>query len=239
MSSSAKLALCLLSAAALPSAAFAADTAYTALQAYGKVNGAASLKHVVELRGVGGAPEPEVWKITVEDGSARGGLRETELRHGKVVGERTPTARQTGVAMNFSQLNLDSDGVYTIATQEAQKLSVPADHLDYALRTGTRGGAPVWQVDLFDGRNIRSCTLQIAADSGTVLQRDIYHGAAQGEAVTTQRTDSLEGHHEPTQGGGSDAPGSVAGFLGDVKHHFQKRGRQFKNFFTGRGWTDQ
>jgi len=228
-------------------ALFAADTAYTALRAYGKQNGADSLKHIVELRGRAGAPEPETWKITILDGGARGGIRELEIRHGRVVSERTPVGRETGEPMNFSQLNLDSDGVFTIINQETQKLNVAFDHVDYTLHAGVRGGAPVWDVDLFDGRNGRVCTMEIAADSGTILHKDVIR-AQNGGPDTSGDHVYVQEQPRAYPGPGEDGDtyyeenhsgGGVNGFFGKVKRHFEKRGRQFENFFTGRGWTDR
>ncbi len=217
------------------------DTAYSALRVFGKQSGTEALKHVVEMRGRSGTPDPEVWKVTVEDGSARGGLREVEFRKGHVLSERSPTARPVGEPMNLNQLNLDSDGVFTIANQEAEKLSIPFDHVDYTLKTGTHGGAPVWDIDLFEGRSGRVCTFSIAADSGTILHRDIVH--AQPGPDTSG--DQAYVHDVPP----ADQPRYVESdqdqpirnpgdFFHRVKKHFEKRGRQFENFFTGRGWTD-
>ena len=73
-----------------PFAAMANDPAYTALRVVGKSRGEESLKHVVELRGRLGVPQPSVWKIVLDDPHARGGIRELEVQNGKIVGERTP-----------------------------------------------------------------------------------------------------------------------------------------------------
>ncbi|MCE9611977.1 MAG: hypothetical protein K8R23_17400 [Chthoniobacter sp.] len=155
-------------------AAWADETAYTALRVVGRSQGKDAINHVLELRGRGGAPQPAVWKVTLDEPRARGGVRELDVQRGKVIAERTPAAaRVSGSPMNFNQLNLDSDGAFTVANQEAQKSSVPFDHVDYLLRSGTGGGAPVWQIELSDSKLGRAGSIDIAADTGTVLRSDL------------------------------------------------------------------
>jgi len=155
-------------------AAWADETAYTALRVVGRSQGKDAINHVLELRGRGGAPQPAVWKVTLDEPRARGGVRELDVQRGKVIAERTPAAaRVSGSPMNFSQLNLDSDGAFTVANQAAQKSSVPFDHVDYLLRSGTGGGAPVWQLELTDTKLGRAGSIDIAADTGTVLRSDL------------------------------------------------------------------
>jgi hypothetical protein len=216
-----------------------ADTAYTALRLVGKKNGAQTLDSIVELRGRGGAPAPEVWKIVIDDPKARGGIREVEVQHGRIIGERTPTGRPLGQPMNFNQLNLDSEGVFTIANQEAQKAAVPFERVDYLLKSGTNGGAPVWQLKLLDGRGAEVGMLQIAADSGAILRQS---GLVAGGRANPRENDRayVEGprEREPApydepgyeRSGGSGLPG----FLRRVARHFERRGQQINNYFTGR-----
>ncbi|MES2571575.1 MAG: hypothetical protein V4710_16160 [Verrucomicrobiota bacterium] len=150
----------------------AADTAYSALRLIGKQSGADSLNRVIEVRGRGGAPTPAVWKVILEEPRARGGIREVEVQRGKIIAERTPVGRPLGTPMNFNQLNLDSEGAYTIATQEAEKTGVVFDRVDYVLRSGTRNSAPIWDLQLHSARRGMVASLQLAADSGTVLQQE-------------------------------------------------------------------
>ena len=123
---------------ALAAAALADDTAYTALRVVGRSQGKDAINHVVELRGRSGSPQPAVWKVTLDEPRARGGVREIDVQRGKIISERTPAAARTpGRTMNFNQLNLDSDGAFTVANQEAQKGGIPFDHVDYILSSGT------------------------------------------------------------------------------------------------------
>lgn len=242
------------------SAAKPADTAYTALRVVGREQGEDALNRVLEVRGRFGSPQPQVWKVTLKDPGARGGLRVLEVQRGKIISERTPVARSFGPPMNFNQLNLDSEGVFTIANQEAEKASVSFDRADYVLRGGTQSGAPVWTVDFFDGRRGRVGRFEIAADSGTVLRQDLAN--VRSEEIAREDREFLRGEEGDRDEGyeeeyaeeeeryverrdrrdrrydEDDDGRGVRGFFDRVERHFKKRGRQFENFFTGRGWRE-
>ena len=233
------------------SAANTTDTAYNALRIVGKIQGEDALNRVLEVRGRFGTPQPQVWKVTLKEAGARGGIRELEVQRGRVISERTPVARSFGAPMNFNQLNLDSEGVFTIADQDAQKASVPFDRADYVLRSGTQGGAPVWTVDFFEGRRGRVGRFEIAADSGTILRQDLQNvkqeeiaredreflreeegrGEEAEDRYAEDRRERRDRRYEDDEGGRG-----VRNFFDRVERHFKKRGRQFENFFTGRGW---
>ena len=117
-------------------------------------------------------PQPAVWKIVISDPAARAGVREVEVQRGRIIAERSPTVRgATGEVMDFSHLNLDSEGVFTVVNQECGQRGILFDRVDYSLRSGSGGGSPVWTAELFDGRNGKVATFQVAADSGTILSQ--------------------------------------------------------------------
>lgn len=220
-------------------AAQAADTAYSALRVIGKRDGQETLNRVIELRGRGGTPQPAVWKVIIDEPRARGGVREIEVQRGKIIGERTPTSRGAGSPMNFNQLNLDSEGAFTIANQEAQKVGALFDHMDYLLKSGSNGGAPIWELELFDGRNGRAGLITVAADSGTVLHRQFDRSSHSGSDDRTY----LEYGGTPRRPSDGDmetpdhehrSSGGLPAFLDRVGRHFEKRGHQIENFFTGK-----
>src|SRR5262249_14397858 len=130
-------------------------------------------------------------------------------------------------AMNFNQLNLDSDGAFTVANQEAEKRGIPFDRIDYTLQSGN--GAPTWTVEIFDGHNGRVGLLRIAADSGAIVEQNF---ASEGR---------FAGDHAYVDGDARRAPEShdkdvgdeIGDFFKRIGRHFQKRGRQLNNFFTG------
>lgn len=214
------------------------DTAYKALRIFGKEQGESLLNRVVELRGRNGVPQPQVWKVTASDPSARGGLNEVEVQRGKIISQRTPTNRSggAGAVMDLNRLNLDSDGAFTIADQEMRQRTVPFDRIDYVLRSAT-AGAPVWQLDLFD-RGTKVATMQIAADSGTVLDREVFTPTGPSRRESSDR-DYVSSDREPRRSSNGEwsQPGEPFRGVGDFFHRlgkrFERRGHELKNFFSG------
>src|SRR5439155_20990404 len=66
-------------------------TAYEALRVVGTQLGRGALNHVVSITGVEGNPQPEKWKIMLEDPSAPGRVREVEVANGRIGSARTPS----------------------------------------------------------------------------------------------------------------------------------------------------
>ncbi len=237
----------------------AADSAYSVLRVLGKQSGADSLNRVVEVRGRNGSPVPQVWKVVFAEPRARGGSREVEVQRGAIISERTPTASNLGAAMNFNQLNLDSEGVFTIANQQAEKAGVAFDHVDYLLKSGSTGGAPVWELQLFNGRQGKVASLQIAADTGSILHEEGLRGHADRQYPKVEQhaerpvppqddRDYVGQDSEPRPSGphtssrdrrfeeedaNKEPIRDVPSFFRRVGQHFEKRGNQFKRFFTG------
>lgn len=223
-------------------AAPAQDTAYNALRVVGRAQGKETLNRVLELRGRSGSPQPAVWKITLDEPRARGGIREIEVQRGKIISERTPSSSGiAGTPMNFAQLNLDSDGAFTIANKEAQKGGVPFDKADYLLRSGTGGGAPVWQVELSDTKLGRAGGIDIAADTGAILTQRL---SVPGGRPTVDNRPPANDRRDPPplptrSASGFSQPGEpfrgVGDFFNRLGQRFEKRSHQMENFFTGKG----
>ena len=234
-------------------AAEPAATAYTALRVVGKQSGSGALNRVIEMRGRNGSPQPAVWKIILSEPAARAGVREVEVQHGKVIGERTPVARgPLGEKMDFSRLNLDSEGVFTIVEQEMKKTAQTFDRLDYSLRSGSGGGAPVWTVEIFDGRRGKVGSMLLAADTGAILEQS-NAGAPAGNVAGDR--DFLRGNPPPPvaqddnvyrsrdtevrySDGRYSQPGEPFRGIGDFFHRLGnrvvRRGEHLENFFTGK-----
>jgi len=167
-------------------------------------------------------------------------LLEIEVQRGKIISERTPTNRSGGAAaMNFNQLNLDSDGAFTIADQEMQKHNLPFDHVDYVLRSPGASTPPVWSLELFDGPNGRIAKLELAADTGAVLNSQFGKAPDYSQDRNYLHDNGAPGDR-PVAGGrdrGYSRPGEPFHDVGDFFHRlgkrFERRGEQMKNFFTG------
>lgn len=235
----------------LPLVSQAADTAYTALRVVGKKNGEDSLGRVLEVRGRSGSPEPVVWKVVLAE-AGRAGVREYEVQHGRITAERSPSGpRGGGAPLDLNRLNVDSEGAFTIVNQEAQKAGMPFDRVDYFLSNSGRGSAPVWHLEVFDGRKGQVASMDIAADSGNVLNRD-FQGGHRPAAQDDQ--EFLRAQNERARRGPGDEPPvyeddrrppddrrrireqddlgpGILDIFGKISRHFDKRSRQLKSFF--------
>jgi hypothetical protein len=232
-------------AVALPTVALAdADSAYKALRVLGKQLGDTTLNRVVEVRGRNGVPQPDVWKLTATNPGARGGVVEVEVQRGKIISQREPTVRGVapGLPMDLNKLNLDSDGAFTLANQEMQKRVIAFDRIDYLLRTAGAGTSPVWRMELFD-RGSKVATMEISADSGTVLEVQAMRATSNDrDYVTGPRRDVVvdsgrERDRDRGRDGGWSHPGEPFRGVGDFFHRlgkrFERRGTQIKRFFSG------
>jgi hypothetical protein len=220
-----------------------AGTAYAALELVGKQHGEKILDQIMEVRGVSGAPQPKEWIICVVDKDARGGVREFGVQGTKITSERTPVGRGVTAPMNMNQLNLDSDGAQTVADREAKKAGFEYDYADYVLHAGTRGGTPVWELNLVDEKSGSVATLLLAADKGTILSAEGLDKArpvppAPEEDPRRQASGDPRQARPSARGNFFQRAGdSMNHFFDRVGNHLERRGRQigdtFHNAFTG------
>jgi hypothetical protein len=126
-------------------------TAYEALRVVGTQLGQGALSHVVSVTGVEGDPQPEKWKIILEDSGARGGARELQVANDRIASDRSPgrgaAGSTEGAMLDMARLNLDSSGAYAVASHTAEKSHTQFTTVDYTLRTDERG-EPIWIITL-------------------------------------------------------------------------------------------
>ena len=145
-------------------ATHAADTAYTALRALGAQRGEDSLHRVIELRG-----SRDTWKILLADSRARTGLREIQVRNGRIIRDATVTKpHNITTPLNLSALNLDSDGALIIVNQQAPH-EFTAERVDYTLTNSSARKVPVWILKMREPSDASVTSMQIAADTGEVI----------------------------------------------------------------------
>src|SRR5437764_3315460 len=116
---------------AAPALAEERPTAYEAMRTVGTQLKRDYVNHVIAVAGTNGRPQPETWKILIEDPAARGGVREIEVSNGKIASERTPlrsaVESSLGPIIDTAKLNLDSSGAFTLAQQTATKSHISFD----------------------------------------------------------------------------------------------------------------
>src|SRR5947208_2884627 len=108
---------------ATPALAQENATAYEALRVVGTQLGRGAVSHVVSVTGVGGNPQPEKWKIILENPSARAGARELQVADARITSDQ-PAGRRAagstgGATIDTAHLNLDSNGAYAVASHTA------------------------------------------------------------------------------------------------------------------------
>lgn len=238
----------------IASPAARAATAYEALRVLGEKKGESFLDNTTEVRGENGAPEPKAWKITVKSaaGSATG---KTYTVQGKQLsGDRT--ARAESAPLNMGQLSLDSDGAHTVAEREAKKTAFAYDHASYWLHSGSKSGAPVWEVRLIDDQSGNVATVNISATTGKILSSEGLSARRKPVAAApVEEADPVPAPAPRYQPAPEERPARTRGAAPGIQrasddtnefldragnrigNHMERRGRQigdfFHNLFTG------
>jgi hypothetical protein len=170
-------------------------TAYQALRVVGAELGRGALNHVVSITGIEGNPQPEKWKIVLENPDG-GGVRELEIADGKIDSEHRPdrsvTGSTEGATIDISRLNLDSSGAFAVASHTAETSHARFATVDYTLRTDERG-EPVWIVTLLNSSARPVGTIYIGATRGTVRRTEGMFAGATMEDVENDYDQEDEG----------------------------------------------
>jgi hypothetical protein len=195
-------------------------TAYEALRVVGSKFGRDALKQIVSIRGTKGDPQPEKWKIVVED-SQGGGVRELQVADGKIdsddAADRGVAGSTEGAIIDVSQLNLDSSGAYAVASHTAEASHTSFATADYTLRTDDRG-EPTWIVTLRNRSSRPVGTIYIGGTRGTVRRTEGMFAGATMEDV--------EGDYD--QGNG---PGVIRSAKRSIKHGFNRAQEEARGMF--------
>jgi len=165
-------------------------TAYQALRTVGTRLKREFVQHVISVTGTNGNPQPETWKILLDDPRARGGVREVEVANGRIVSERTPSRSSVegslGAVIDTAKLNLDSSGAYTVARQTAEKSHLPFATADYTLRVDERGN-PIWIVALQQENGVPAGKIYIGANHGTITRTEGLFTGGEGAPIVDQQ----------------------------------------------------
>src|SRR5256714_4501760 len=155
-------------------------TAYEALRVLGSEFGSDALHQIVSITGTRGDPQPEKWKIVVEDPQGRG-VRELQIADGKIASDneadRDVAGSTEGATIDVARLNLDSSGAYAVASHTAEASHANFVTADYTLRTDDRG-EPMWIVTLRNSSLRPVGTIYIGGARGTGGGKDgVFCGA--------------------------------------------------------------
>lgn len=204
-------------------------TAYEALRVLGSELGRDALQQIVSIRGSKGDPQPEKWKIIVEDPQG-GAVRELQVADGRIDSDgeagRDVAGSTEGATINVSQLNLDSSGAYAVASHTAEASHTSFATADYILRTDDRG-EPMWIVTLRNRSSRPVGTIYIGGTRGTVMRTEGMFAGATMEDV--------EGDYN--QG---NVTGVIKSAKRSIKHGFNRAQEEARGMFekVKRSFTD-
>jgi hypothetical protein len=195
-------------------------TAYEALRVVGMELGRGALNHVVSITGAKGDPQPEKWRIILENEDGRG-ARELRIADGKIdsdTGADWATAGSAeGATINVSRLNLDSSGAFAVASHTAQGSHTQFATADYTLRTDERG-EPIWIVTLLNRSSHPVGTIYIGATRGTVRRTE---GMFAGATMQDVQNDYDQG----------EGTGVVSDVKRRIKHAFHRTQEEARGTF--------
>src|SRR5258708_31237517 len=195
-------------------------TVYEALRVVGSEFGRDALHQIVSIRGTKGDPQPEKWKIVVEDPQV-GRLRELQVADGKIdsdgEADRDVAGSTEGATIDISQLNLDSSGGYAVASHTAEASHTSFSTADYTLRTDDRG-EPMWIVTLRNRSSRPVGTIYIGGTQGTVRRTEGMFAGATMEDV--------EGDYDQGEG-----PGVIRNAKRSIKHGFNRAQEEARGMF--------
>jgi hypothetical protein len=195
-------------------------TAYEALRVVGRQFGRDALHQIVSITGTKGDPQPEKWKIVVEDPEGRG-MRELEIVDRKIDSDdradRDVAGSSEGATIDVSRLNLDSSGAYALANHTAEASHTIFATADYTLRTDDRG-EPMWIVTLLNRSSRPVGTIYIGATRGTVRRTEGMFAGATMEDV--------EGDYDQQEG-----TGVISGAKRKIKHAFFRAQEEARGVF--------
>ena len=213
-------------------------TAYDALRVVGAQLSRELVSHVISMTGVNGNPQPETWKILLNDPQARGGVREVEVRHGRIDSQRTPVrsiaGSTEGATINTARLNLDSSGAYAVASHTAERSNTRFATASYTLRTDERSD-PIWIVTLRSESSRPVGTIYIGANRGNVTRTEGMFAGAKMSDVETERNaeEKSDTEHAPFHGVRTRIRESFNHAQDEARDTFERVKRSFSDFING------
>lgn len=195
-------------------------TAYEALRVVGSEFGRDALHQIVSITGTKGNPQPEKWKIVVEDPQG-GGVRELEIADGDIAPDATAegdvAGSTEGATVDISRLNLDSSGAYAVASHTAEASHASFTTADYILRADDRG-EPMWILTLRSRSSHPVGTIYIGATRGTVMRTE---GMFSGATMEDVESDYDQG----------DGSGVIPSTKRKIKHAFHRAQEEAQGMF--------
>jgi hypothetical protein len=213
---------------AAPALAEERMSAYDALRIVGVHVNRDAVNHVISVTGTHGDPQPETWRVLIDDRRGNGGIREIQIKNGRVASDRPSSVvgSSEGATIKTSRLNLDSSGAFQVASHIADKSGTRFDSASYTLRTDQHGD-PVWIVTLHAVGGQPVGTIHIGANRGTVTRTEgMFAGATMQDVETERVVAPRERRHdegeEGVSGEGDEEHGPFHGVRQRLRPYFQR-----------------
>ncbi len=198
-------------------------SAYDALRVVGVHVNRDAVNHVISVTGTHGDPQPETWRILIDDRRGNGGVREIQIKNGQVASDRPSSVvgSSEGATIKTSRLNLDSSGAFQVASHIAQKSGTRFDSASYTLRTDQHGD-PVWIVTLHATNGQPVGTIHIGANRGTVTRTEGMFAGATMDDVQTEREVPRNVRDEDAQQDDGEEHGPFYGVRQRLRPYFRR-----------------
>lgn len=212
---------------ATPALAQERMTAYDALRIVGVHVNRDAVNHVISVTGTHGDPQPETWRILIDDRRGNGAIREIQIKNGQVASDRPSSVvgSSEGATIKTSRLNLDSSGAFQVVSHIADKSGTRFDSASYTLRNDQHGD-PVWIVTLHAVNGQPVGTVHIGANRGTVTRTEgMFAGATMADVQTEREVPQERRHDEREQGAsdeGDEEHGPLYGVRQRMRPYFQR-----------------
>src|SRR5881227_107592 len=209
-------------------------TAYDALRVVGVHINRDAVNHVISMTGTHGDPQPETWRVLIDDRRGNRGIREIQVRNGQVASERPSSVvgSSEGATIKTARLNLDSSGAFQVASHIAEKSGTRFDSASYTLRTDQHGD-PVWIVTLHAANGQPVGTIHIGANRGNVTRTEGMFAGATMADVQTEPEVSRERRHDEGEEEVSDEGDGEHGPLYGVRHRMRGYFRRAQDEASG------
>src|SRR5438309_4849088 len=209
-------------------------SAYDALRVVGVHINRDAVNHVISVTGTHGDPQPETWRILIDDRRGNGGVREIQVKNGQVASERPSSVvgSSEGATIKTARLNLDSSGAFQVASHIAEKSGTRFDSASYTLRT-VQHGDPVWIVTLHAANGRPVGTIHIGANRGNVTRTEGMFAGATMADVQTEPEVSRERRHDEGEEEVSDVGDGEHGPLYGVRHRMRGYFRRAQDEASG------
>ena len=133
---------------------------------------------IVKLSADNCDPNPEIWYVSAQSNSNKGGNREFELASGQVVSSKPSlglrTAFSSSKPIDVAKIQFDSRDAFDLAQRYAKANNKVLGSVSFVLNQKGTAAVPVWSVWCYGPNEKYYGQLQLLATDGTVISNDAF-----------------------------------------------------------------